>query len=202
MKTPNDDTGQGSKTGYLTQPQAWRPLDPEVFDYLREQFIDNGIRNFSVMQSGGPIKECNFFSNLVPEYRSSFSDFLSKCLQVARGSSMLFFDPDVGIHRKGVRSWESNKYVLREELIRAFAAGHSLLIYQHLPYGDRDNFIERRANELREQLETQKLGYLRAKEIAFYVAIQSEHARVIELAGHRIASCWAHSPFQVLTNGL
>lgn len=190
MMTPNDNSGQGLKTGYLQEPDLWRDHDPSVFNYLHDQYVVKGRRECRAMEVDGPIKHCNFFSETVPGSRRLRQGYLQRCLETADSSALVFFDPDIGVYRKGVRSWEENQYLFWDEIKITFLARHSLMVYQHLPYGGRDSFVERRTQLFRSQLQTKHVFAMCAKEVAFFFACQLEHLSSFMDAQAAIKKAW------------
>ena len=190
MMTPNDESGQGDKKGYLEEPGKWAHCDPAVFAYLRDQYVTKSRRECKVMEEDGPIASCRFFVETVPESRDQRPGFISRCLEAAVGTQLLFFDPDIGVYRKGVRSWEENQYLFWEELKRVFEAGHTVMVYQHLFPRGQDSFMERRTQLFKTQLQIEHVSAIRAKEVAFFFASQTDHLAILGNAQAAIEQAW------------
>ena len=150
MLTPNDGRGDGSRIGYLSQPEEWRDLDPQLFDHLEETVLRRGLRNVSEIENSTVLPSCSFFSKLVPDDRGARAVYHEGAIDSARGCELVFFDPDNGIEvqSKPCGRKDSSKYLYWCEIEDFWKAGHSLLIYQHFPHVERNPFIEAKAREL------------------------------------------------------
>lgn len=142
MLTPDDHSRDGRKLGYLTTPQNWRHRDPELFDAL-SQIVAHGQRCVTAVEASNVLPATRFHSELVPRAIEDRRAHFGRTLAIAAGSDLIFFDPDNGLEvgscppgRRG-----SEKYLLWEELVAAYRAGKSVLIYQHFPRQEREAFI-------------------------------------------------------------
>ena len=118
-----------SKTSYLRNPKHhFRSFDPYVFDYLQEQVVQRKQFNVSVMALGGPIANCQFFDDYVPQDQGERQRWFNKFLSSANGIPVMFFDPDTGIERDSSKGKDRVKFICWDELRYAYGLNHTLLI--------------------------------------------------------------------------
>lgn len=110
----------------------------------------------------------------------------------ARGSDLVFFDPDNGMEvksaRYGVR--DSSKYLYWREVAEAYRRGHSLLIYQHFPRIPREPFLERLAGHLRSQTGAPLVISFGTSNVAFLLALQPGHTEAARKSAVVVARQW------------
>ncbi len=135
MMTNNDDGSKGGKTGYLKQPEIWRDYDPIIFEHLKKSLLGRKVRKVQVIQKGNILRNCSFFNEILRDSSESRATYFEKFFKLAKGSDLVFFDPDNGLSVKSVKIGNkgSSKYISRAEIETAYTAGYSVLIYQHFP---------------------------------------------------------------------
>ena len=111
--TEDDSRTDGSKIRYLEQPEKWQNYDPTVYEYLRKQVLDKGIRNVSYIEQDDIIPNCRFYREVINDNVGSRENFFSGFLEFAKGADLVFFDPDNGIEVKSIPRGRksSSKYV-------------------------------------------------------------------------------------------
>lgn len=149
--TEDDSRSDGSRIRYLNDPGRWRPLDPALFDFVRAQVIDKGVRSVDALAGSGILLNCKFFADLLPDDLTLRESYFERFFRFARGSDLVFFDPDNGLGITAVKRGKRNssKYVYPCEVERAWSDGHSVLFYQHFPRRPRDTFLRNLVGSLR-----------------------------------------------------
>jgi hypothetical protein len=143
--TEDDTRSDGSRTGYLLDPQTWRRLDPAVFDFVRELVVGKRVRSVLAMDRSDVIPGGRFFGELLTDEQAARDEYFDRFFRFCRGASLVFFDPDNGLGITAVKRGDrrSSKYVYPCEIERAWSSGHSVLFYQHFPRRPRDAFMGR-----------------------------------------------------------
>lgn len=129
-ETHNDD---GKHIGYLSD-RRFDGCDDSLRDALR-LVVDNS-RSVSMLEKQKLVNEAVYFSDqLLPPATNGFSRYVwhKNAMERLNATDIVFLDPDNGIIVKSVsaKSGKSIKYVMREEIYDYYAAGHSLIIYNH-----------------------------------------------------------------------
>jgi alkylated DNA nucleotide flippase Atl1 len=192
MLTPDDGRTDGRMTRYLEDADAWRGYDPALFNALRRYVIHEEQRDIGLLQRSGLLPNARFYSNLLPERRHDRKLWFGNLLSSASNCGLVFLDPDNGIEVPstplGTRT--STKYVYWRELKRLFDRGHSVLVYQHFPRKDHDQFAEERAIALTEKLDTDHIYALKTSHVVFLLAPQIDHDPAVRLALESFARTW------------
>ena len=195
--TEDDDSSDGRRIGYLERPQEWRDHDPEVFDHLHEQVMQYRVRSVEAIEDGEVLPNCRFYSPLISDDVEARELYFQEFLKFAEGSQLVFFDPDNGLEVKSV-PWgrrNSSKYIYWNEVKAAYEAGHSLLIYQHLPRKPRKPFIRQLVEKFRAATGVRHVLSYCTSHVVFFLLPQAEHEEhfreqsnvVTEYWGERIA---------------
>lgn len=131
--------GDGRHIAYLQQQQL-ASRDPELHAELA-LLIKTKRRSIATVESSSILPEDTlYFHDLVvtqgaPEVRIAYrSAWFQKGMDRLAAAELVFFDPDNGIETPALdkRSRKSGKYVFWSEIEAAWAAGKSLVIYNHL----------------------------------------------------------------------
>ena len=64
MLTPDDDSADGRKLGYLNSPNRWRWRDPELFDALRLIVSGGQPRTVAAVEAAGVLKGAQFVTRM------------------------------------------------------------------------------------------------------------------------------------------
>ena len=192
MLTPDDGRSNGRFIRYLEEPEKWRQYDPPLFDHLRELVLAKNLRDVRGAEMPAILPSCRFAPGLLPDDAQGRAEYFQAFMYIARGCDLVFFDPDNGIEVKSkpyVRK-DSSKYVYWRELVRAFDAGHSLLIYQHFPRVKRGPFTERLARRLATETGAQEVHSFRTPRVLFLLAPQKRHEEFFRVRSQRVAEIW------------
>jgi len=190
--TEDDDRTDGRRIRYLERPDIWRSYDPIVFEHLREYVLEKGVRNISHIEKDNILPKCRFYKEFIYDDIDSRTRFFKKFLEFAQGSDLVFFDPDNGVEVKSVpfgRKY-SSKYLYWTEVENSFSAGHSLLVYQHLPRKPREPFIRNLADRFRDVTGVSCVYSYRTQFAVFFLIPQSIHLAVFALANRSVEEVW------------
>ncbi len=190
--TEDDDGSDGRRIGYLAQPEEWRDHDPAVFDHLQVQVMQRRIRSVDAIENADVLPNCRFYSPLVSDDVGARQHYFSEFLKFAKGSQLVFFDPDNGLEVKSV-PWgrkNSSKYIYWDEVKAAYKAGHSLLIYQHLPRKPRKPFIRQLADKFRAATGVRRVLSYCTSHVVFFLLPQADHEEHFREQSDVVAEAW------------
>jgi hypothetical protein len=197
------ENGDGRHIAYL-EPGAkgegrFRALCPELYDQLRE-VVYGGPRCVAEIERRGILPEGTLcFSEALPGPLRSRSErgmqrraWHARAVKEFEGAEILFLDPDNGINPGSVTPAHKNamKYAFREEIGDLFAAGKTVVVYNHR---DRSP-AERYAAKIR-TLETflspgdimRVLRFRRYSVRDYIFLVQNEHREVVDAVISRLA---------------
>lgn len=143
MLTPSDGSSDGNKLAYLDQPDRHRRFDPALFDILAHAASKQDRRRLHSIEDSGAIPGAAYFNETLPDDLPNRVAYMERCASQFRNAELIFFDPDNGLEvslAKGRKN--SSKYLYLDEVAAFYAAGKSLLIYQHFPRVERKAFLE------------------------------------------------------------
>ncbi len=141
--TEDDSGSDGRRIGYLEQPEIWQKYDPILYEHLRENVLNKGIRDVDVIERGNILNNCRFYSEIISDDSRMRDQYFDKFFEFAEGADLVFFDPDNGLEVKSVPRGKkkSSKYIYWSEIEASYKSGHSILLYQHFPRKPRESFI-------------------------------------------------------------
>jgi len=190
--TEDDNRTDGSKTRYLEQPEKWQNYDPILYEYLREQVLDKGIRDVSYIEQDDIIPNCRFYKELIYDAVESRENFFSGFLEFAKGADLVFFDPDNGIEIKSIPRGRksSSKYVYWDEVKASYLAGHSLMIYQHFPRRPREPFLRALVHKFKDFVGAHQVFSYCTYHVAFLLIPQPHHEDLFLKNNHKVSEVW------------
>lgn len=176
MLTANDNRNDGNILDYLSQPKNWEHHDPLLFENLHSIIHKHRQRNVALIQSLNIIPSATFASCPLPDNAALRNDIVLSALGSFAGHELVFFDPDNGLEvsSKPLGCKDSNKYLYFSEVTQTFRRGHSLLIYQHFPRIQRDEYIALRTNQLRKATGAQTIFSFSTGFVCFFLVSQKE----------------------------
>jgi hypothetical protein len=192
MLTADDGRTDGRFIDYLRKPLAWRGFDSDLFDYLRETRLFNGVRDVSAIERDAVLGGSCFFSDSLSDNVAERSAYFDSLLEVAKGRDLIFFDPDNGVEVRSIPcgSKDSSKYVFWDEIQRFHRLGFSLLVYQHFPRVKRDRFIEEKTREMRSCTGTPGVYPIRTSNVVFFLLPRDEHCGLLGRAVEAVTGQW------------
>ena len=202
MLTPPDGRPDGSKVDYLQQPDRWRSYDPVLFDLLHRLVHLDGTRAIQHIEAAGIIPDAIYIKDILPDAAQARADAFRLAADRFRDTDLVFFDPDNGLDvpsiprgRKG-----SSKYVYRDEVAATFAAGHSVLLYQHFPYKERRAFTAGLGQELAELTGCASAWAFVTPHVLFLLLPRPEHIACLRDGGNEAMS-WDGTFMQTMEIG-
>ena len=192
MLTESDGRGDGALTGYLRQPGRWRSYDAPLFDFLCGQVAEPGQRDVARLALSGLLAGCRFFGEKLPGRSRGRGRYFDSLLSVASGTDLIFLDPDNGIEVSSVQWGQggSSRYIYWHEMTRLWAAGHSLLVYQHFLRVYRRSFLRVLASDMASRLGSPRVYSYQTPHVAFLLAPKEAKAGVLVEATWQLLSRW------------
>ena len=177
MLTEDDERNDGNILEYLGHPTKWQHYDPQLFNKLHSIIHIHRRRTVSLVQELEILPFATFADHLIPDDVKSRRDIFSSALDSFKRHEIVFFDPDNGLEivSKPLGRKNSNKFLYFSEVQDAFKRGHSLVIYQHFPYIQRDPYITDRICQLREATNSSMVFSLSTSRVCFFIVSQPNH---------------------------
>jgi len=177
MLTPDDGSRDGGSRSYLRDPTTWERYDPELFAGLAHLLRSAPTPKVSLIEAAGLLSNTSYYSDVVQDRRDCRDAWRQGMFDAARNVDLVFLDPDNGIEvpSKQVGRKGSSKYVAWHEIEVLWAAGCSVLIYQHFPRKPHKAFAERMVSELRRHTGACVTEAFRTRHVLFLLAAQERH---------------------------
>jgi hypothetical protein len=193
MLTEADGRADGRRLTYLSQQKTHRTRDAGLFDHLKQVVDVQQDRRTIRIEESALLGSASFQSSILTDRESQRREYFSECSKRLVGCDLVFFDPDNGLEVRSVLRGRkgSCKYLYWEEACDAFAAGSSLLIYQHYPREERAVYISRITRELRERTGAATVFSFATPHVLFLLAAQERHAPAFRRRLAAIESVWA-----------
>ena len=193
MLTPDDESQDGKFISYLEQPNKWLHHDPELFVKIRGVFSSNLARNVGQIESADILPRAIYFSTSVPDDKSGRERWFGSLIEHSKASDFVFLDPDNGLEVKsrpcGVKN--SSKYLYLHEVEGLWAAGKSLLIYQHFIREKRVDFIERMLKTLRGRTPGSVVTAFSTSRVIFLMALQPKYQESNREIASKVIDNWS-----------
>ncbi|MEO8036577.1 MAG: hypothetical protein ABI837_19220 [Acidobacteriota bacterium] len=170
MLTPDDGSSNGSRLDYLSGP-AQGSADRELFDWFRAWNGDGAVRQVSLIEDSGLLAGAGFVRDPLGDSSSERDRWFEKLAAMARGTSLIFLDPDNGLEIKSVRrgARSSSKYVYWDEIRVLLEQGFSVLVYQHVPRIEPGRATHIRVSEAYERLPIKHCVSIRAVGVNYFL---------------------------------
>lgn len=201
MLTADDSRRDGSRIGYLDEPNKWRPRNPALFDHLARYVKAEGKRSVRHMERDNILPGAMFYLRRLTDNAIERRRYFSDVLKRFAGVDLIFFDPDNGLEVKSVPLGKvnSSKYLYFSEVLAAFKAGHSILIYQHFRREDRKRFIANLAVILRTNTDAQEIYSFQTAHVVFLLLVQQRQSAHFRTGIRAVAQLWP-AQFQCLSH--
>lgn len=184
MLTPPDGRADGNKNGYLKDPGRWRHPDPQLFDFLHTVLHEGGAEKLQTIEHSNLLAGATFVNAIVPDAVLPRMRYFDDARNSLRSAQLVFFDPDNGIEvpSKPKGRKDSSKFVFLDEIAATYAAGHSVLIYQHFTRRKRAEFISEKCALLKQICVGSRAWALATPHAVFLLVGQPGHCAAIETA--------------------
>lgn len=177
MLTPDDASTNGNLISYLEHPGKWSRYDPVLFRAMKKLLTRRGYRRVGLIENTGLLPKAKYFSNPVPDSASHRNVWLSLLAHRAQKSDLVFLDTGLEIKSRPYGTKGSSRFVYWREVETLWAAGKSLLIYQHFTREKRSNFIQRLLDALGNATPGSLVEAFSTSQVVFLMALQSKHRK-------------------------
>lgn len=192
MLTENDKRTDGRNINYLRQPEKMRLFDPELFDALNYAVLEKRRRNIEWIRKLRLIPHARYHNQMLDDDLSAQQQYFNKLTTIARGTDLIFFDPDNGIEVKSVPKGKigSHQYLHWDEIKRFWDLGYSILIYQHFPRVNRMEYVRKLSHALHTHTGAAEVIAFKTSTVAFFLLPQLRYRKDILSAVESIRSGW------------
>jgi hypothetical protein len=182
MLTEADGSGQGANRRYLRQADEWRRYDPALFDALAVVPSAPTIEDLRRVENEALIPGATFFNEFVRDGLAERGAYHQACVNACKACELIFFDPDNGLEVKSTAKERkrSSKYAYLDEIAGHYAAGRSMLLYQHFTRVSREIFIGAKASRLRSNLAGSTIWSFDTRQVVFLLAAGPDHVGRVE----------------------
>jgi hypothetical protein len=190
MMTHDDDRKDGHLTKYLSDSATWEKYDPPLFRFLNKEVLWKKERTVSAMRRSDLIPKSRFYCNYIKDdIREPFLQGFSHTLWK---KGLIFFDPDNGLEVPSVKKHSSGscRYLYWNEVNRFYKKGYSLLIYQHFPRVNREQYINARAREIFASVAADEVYCFKTSKVGFFCIPQRAERGKLKDICSRIRSQW------------
>jgi hypothetical protein len=184
MLTAADGSGHGDNRGYLRQVDQWRRYDPALFDALASAPPKPTIDDLRRLENEALIPDATFFTDFTPDGLAERGAYHQACMKAFQTCEFTFFDPDNGLGVKSTAKGRKNssKYAYLDEIADHYAAGRSILLYQHFPHASREIFVGAKGSLLRSTLAGSTIWSFETPHVVFLLAAGPNHVGRVEEA--------------------
>jgi len=151
-----------------------------------------GVREVRAVENTVILPGCRFYSQIVPTEKPSRTKYCDDFIEFARGTDLVFFDPDNGMEVESVPLGTENsvKYLYWDEVRSAFERGYSLLIYQHFRRENRETFIKNLAVEFGRETGAKTVYSFRTPNVVFFLIPQEAHEGGLFQDSQEVEQLW------------
>lgn len=192
MLTP-DAGAHGGRTGYLDQPERYRPFDPPLFDALRGCLKEKHGREVRCFERSNLLPGARFISSEVPRQQADRARYFAEVIHSAAAADLVFLDPDVGLAPAAAqpRGKKATGYLFPEELRALVATSANVALYQHWPVRKkREEFEHELTARLRELSAGRSIHYLRTSHVLFVLMAPSSSENALVSGLGQLEAQW------------
>lgn len=192
MLTPPDGRSDGNKVQYLDDPSRWRSFDPPLFDLLKSVVHAGSAERLRAIEESGILEGATYLNDMLPDDAAGRARFFARATQRFAGADLVFFDPDNGLEipSKAKGRKDSSKFLYFDEVAATYAAGQSILIYQHFVREERSAFIARLRQKLQGLAPDATISSFRTSHVVFMLLAQPRHAVAVGEAIRGLQHSW------------
>lgn len=190
--TDDDGFSDGSKINYLKEPLKWKRHDPIVFEQLRNDLLIKKERNIENIEISNIICNGKFFKRLLKDGKMERDRYFEEFLNFANNADLIFFDPDNGLEINSIPRGriKSSKYIYLSELENFYRLGKSLLIYQHFPRVNREQYTSSLASKIFYLINAPSIFMFITSHVLFLLIPQPSHAEQFRRSSKEIERYW------------
>lgn len=192
MLTQNDGGSDGKFLQYLDAPDTWQRFDSDLYERLLGLNTRKCLRSVSLADAWNVLPGAEYHSGFLTDSLADRESYFRTACTRLSSAPLFFFDPDNGLEVRSVRRGRKNscKYLYWEEVRKAYARGHSVIIYQHFPRTERSGYIARRVKETVDHLGPPFVDTYSTGHVLFILAPRPEHVPGFERTQEVIAHRW------------
>lgn len=192
MLTEPDGRTDGRFITYLREPHKWRGYDPELFESLAKCLATPGYRSVSWADAVRILPSAGLFPKILKDDPEARALYFEKFTKMAKGSDLVFFDPDNGIEVPSVPYGKKNsaKYLYWNELIAAWKLKQSVIVYQHFPRTEHLQFTQDAVEELQLRTGCTDVMTFTTTNVLYLLAPQPRHVAFFHRQGEELGRVW------------
>jgi hypothetical protein len=176
MLTAPDSRTDGRHLAYLDNPAKFRSFDHELFDWLQQTMRQYPDRRIARIEATDLLAGVVYFAELLADGHAHRRTWFANCRRQLEACDLIFFDPDNGLERSVAHGRRhSHKFLYWAEVRETFAAGASVLVYQHFPREARAAYIERLVERLRVETGASAIFSFSTPFVLFLLAAHERH---------------------------
>lgn len=177
IMTEADGRSDGKNRTYLAKPDQWRGFDPDLFDALSTVPAEPTRADLQRLEASDAIPGAVYFNNMAPDGLSDRRRWHAHAMGELTNADLVFFDPDNGFEIASCPKGRarSNKFVFFDEMVDHYRAGRSVLVYQHFPRTQRDEFILNLCEKMKTTLDNASILYFRTANVVFMLGARPDH---------------------------
>ena len=174
MLTPDDGSTDGKLTNYMA---GEHPRRRDLWDFL-QGCLKRGERDIRALRrhmKGKPFEYIPWSDDAFFTHAGREAHF-AKIPASALRQSLVFFDPDNGFEVPSMTAGNGAKYLRYPELAGVFSRmddASVVVVYQHIPRKNRDDFFAETSGKVRKSLSAQEIFVVSDNTIAFFVIPKS-----------------------------
>lgn len=187
-----EDNRPYSSTDYLKKPDEWQHYNPVLYQYLKENVIQKGLRDINIIEQDNMLPNCRFFNDPIRDCLKSRTNYFKRFLQSAQGEELVFFDPDNGVERDYVQKGrgKSSRFIYLDEIQQSYDLGCSLLLFQYFPYEKHQDFMDKLTTKLQRACCTSSIVSFYTSSVVFVLVSQPRHKEFLFENSANISQCW------------
>lgn len=184
MLTESDARRDGGRIAYLSQRQSpLCRLDQPLYQALHNIVIGQRVRRVAEARLAKLIPGATYFESPLDPRPDERKGYFEAMREQFASRDVVFFDPDNGMEVPSCRYGRSRseKYVYYDELRHTYDSGKSIVVYQHFPRIERQEYLQQRSLALVRRTGTSRVVSLSTSFVAFFVLIQKKHVLMVDL---------------------
>lgn len=192
MLTPNDTRSDGNNNGYLQKPELWKKHEPDIFDFLYESVVTNKIKDLHLVEKNALVPHTGYFFEPLLDDIENRIQYFDQLKKASDGFDIVFLDPDNGFATKSAIKGKKNssKYVFWDELLPFWEKGHTLMIYQHFPRVNRESYIKKLSEQIREIIDVPKIYAIKTTHMVYFLIPQEKHIKEFVNLKNKLKAKW------------
>ena len=192
MLTPADGRPDGGKIDYLAQPGRWRVHDPDLFDHLASTLQGGGERHVGALEGSNLIPGARYHSDILEDGVAARAAYMKAMVERFEGLDTVFFDPDNGLEVKSCPPGRkgSSKFLACREAAATFAAGASLVVFQHYCRVERGAYVRQQVQRLADSTGAKDILTISTAHVLFLLVLHPDHALAAQRALEALDMRW------------